>query len=122
MMDHELNRREFVVALSAFFGALSFAPEILWAQGENALALPAAIGQKYIQIFGQESVLGDLKSKIQGSVNSILSQKTVLDTVRLDIADDYLSSRTFEFENWLLSKTEGRLCALAYLEAQPRRR
>ncbi len=120
MIETALNRRDFIFVLSGFIGTLSLSPETLWADGAQTLSLPTAIGDLYLQLFGEDSELKALKAKIQGSVNSLIEQKAVLADVRALISEDHLKRRTFEFENWVLSKTEGRLCALAFLELPQR--
>ena len=67
MMNPELGRREFIVSLSGFMAALTFAPETIWAQNQNTLALPVAVGTEYLKHFANDPEIAKIKNKIQGS-------------------------------------------------------
>ena len=117
----DLNRREFLMTLSGLIGALAFLPTqgLAWSDALDAndgLKLPVDLGRHYLGLFGQEPELASLRARIRGSVNSVLSQTALVEELRLEISQDYLSAQDFEYKKWLLSRTEGRLCALAALE------
>ena len=117
MKYSDLTRREFMFVLTGVLGSLVFTSANLLATDEATLALSQAIGESYLKQFGQEPEIDNLKSKLEGSVNSVLNQKALLESLRQKIGKDFLVDRTFQYDRWVLSRTEGRLCAIAYLEA-----
>lgn len=117
MKHSDLTRREFMFVLTGVLGSLVFTPANLLAADQANLALSQAIGESYLKQFGQELEIDDLKSKLEGSVNAVLNQKALLESLRKKSQNDFLGDRTFEYDRWVLSRTEGRLCAIAYLEA-----
>ena len=113
-----MKRRQFLVTASsvASFFLVQSLPVNAFSPAESEGELPLNIGQFYLQKFGQEPELDDLRRLLGGSADSVFERPDTIEVLRSKIQDDFLSSKTFKWENWILSKTEGRLCALASLE------
>ena len=121
MIIQSLSRREFLMTLSGVVGALALSPTegFAWAESKGVggeLMLPVELGRYYLGLFGQEPEIAALRARVHGSVSSILEQTALIEELKREISDDYLKARDFEYDQWLLSRTEGRLCALAALE------
>lgn len=89
----------------------------------NALAafgdraqLPVVIGDDYLAQFGQEPELSELNAWIEDSADSFFEKPQLVEKVREQVKSDYLNGQVFKWNRWVLSRTEGRLCALASLK------
>lgn len=89
----------------------------------NALAalgergeLPAVIGEAYLEQFGQEPELAELNAWIDDSADSFFEKPHLVEQMREQVKIDYFNANVFKWNQWVLSRTEGRLCALASLK------
>jgi hypothetical protein len=114
----KLKRRQLLISagsMASFFLVQSL-PVGAFDSVTKGSELPLVIGQYYLNRFGHEAELSELKKLIGVPADSIFEHPDVLDKLRSNISDDFLLARTFKWEGWILSRTEGRLCALASLE------
>lgn len=121
----ELNRRDFL-SYSALIthGFLLGLPRAALGLAENTnlsvnldlRLLPEEIGSEYLSQFPLESD-GDFLRKVLG-FNEQASSDQILQQLRDRMHLDYEAGQTFRFHGWILSQTEGRLCAISLLETK----
>ncbi len=113
-----LTRREF----------LSISLAVLSAGGLGA-ALPAAaegtspvdlsllsekIGEHYLSLFPKERDLPRLRATLHFA-SGASDEAAVKAALLQDIHDNYAGGHAFRYQGWVLSRTEGRLCAYKFL-------
>lgn len=108
-----LTRREFLALTAAVLetSALGLSPSA-WAKRSTEVdlsALPEKAGERYLHLFPEERDLPRLRQTLyfqSGSDPAAIKAKLLA-----DIHADFVHGRTFRYEGWILSRTEGRLCA-----------
>lgn len=109
----DLTRRDFLaVAAVVLQGSLVGWSLTTEAQDLNLDDLSDDIGRDYLIQFPSENDVDALKLKLhfeQGSPGQV--RRKLSD----DIHGDYSAIRTFRYKQWVVSRTEGRLCALKTL-------
>lgn len=101
-----LNRRELVVvATLALSGVMIQIPlPVLAAENIDLSVYPLEIGKAFIVASGVSDIK-KLRSTIPQTRTSLIRQ----------IHNDYQAGKTFRFQGWVLSHTEGRVCAISFL-------
>jgi hypothetical protein len=118
-----VDRRSVLAGALAFLGATA-APDRSWAKdaaavGETAARLgadAAEVGRRYLESNDGEAdreLLADLLA-----ANLDRDAGEVPEQMAAAAREDFRCGRTVTVDGWLLSRTEARICAIAYLAGQ----
>lgn len=113
----EANRRTFLKSLGSLAGLvlLQSLPSVARASAAAHSRLPQDIGADYLAQFGSEIEIADLGAFI-GEAEALYDTPRLVEIVRSRVKADYQNRDVYRWNNWVLSRTEGRLCALAHLQ------
>lgn len=113
-----INRREFltIAAATIQIGALGWFAR---ATSEDAPSpidlslLSEKIGRSYLSLHPKERELPRLKATLHFLSGG--DEQEIRAALQRDIHHDYAQGHVFKYEGWVVSRTEGRLCAYKYL-------
>jgi hypothetical protein len=121
--DHRLDRRSVLAGALAFLGATA-APDRSWPKDTVAVAATASrlgadaaeVGRLYLEQHGAEADLTLLADLV--STNLDPAAGDVAEQMSRAVSEDFRRGTTITVDGWLLSRTEARICAIAYLAGQ----
>lgn len=128
-MNRRPTRREFVSLALGVGGGLSL---LVWPMGcgrgrsvrvDLSKVFPDAaqavgVGRDYLARFPEEAVQSQLEARVLQSLEGVEDPARLRAGLDAAIRRDFRRGRVFRHDGWVLSRTEGRLCALAALAEQ----
>ena len=129
MEQEKITRRNFLIPLAGLglAGTLGLGVKLVWDRRPTVLPLRKLlekvgpyreIGAAYLEKFPEEAEGDTLVSRLLGEIRNHPQTGSMMAEIQRSVQRDFERSETFNLDGWVLSRTEGRLCALA-LVADP---
>ncbi len=114
-----LTRRQFLSISAAVLHAAGFGWSFAAEANPEVPApvdlgeLSEKVGEHYLSLFPKERELPRLRATLYFSGGD--DEAAIKVALTRDIHSDYARGHTFRFQGWVLSRTEGRICAYKFL-------
>lgn len=123
MTDHRMDRRSVLAGALAFLGVTA-APDRSRAMDTRAVVETAArfgadaaeVGRRYLESNGSEANCELLADLVAANLDRHAGE--VPEQMAMAASEDFRCGRVVTVDGWLLSRTEARICAIAYLAGQ----
>ena len=123
MTDHRMDRRSVLAGALALLGATA-APDRSWPKGAATVAETAArlgadaaeVGRRYLESNGSEANCELLADLVAANLDRDAGEAP--EQMAMAASEDFRCGRVVTVDGWLLSRTEARICAIAYLAGQ----
>jgi hypothetical protein len=118
-----VDRRSVLAGALALLGATA-APDRSWPKGAATVAETAArlgadaaeVGRRYLESNGSEANCELLADLVAANLDRHAGE--VPEQMAMAASEDFRCGRVVTVDGWLLSRTEARICAIAYLAGQ----